>query len=149
MGSSVSHCDRANKNDKTMQCLRDNNVNRMHNDWIIPIACYKAFHLVEAFCDSVGKHFTSHNERLNFIKHRQEFTTPHNDGVDIYKSVYTLTYLCVHAMNIHDGIFSEPSVKWKKYFDGAMETEIIQTHLRRIESFARNCGIETISEQRH
>jgi hypothetical protein len=147
MGSFVSHCDRANKNDKTMQCLRDNNVNRIHNDWIIPIACYKAFNLVEAICDSVNKHFTSHNERLDFLKHQPEFTTPRNDGTDIYSSVHLLTGLCLHAMEMHDGIFDKLLDQWAKYFNGMTEKEVIQTHLRRIESFARNHGIEFIAEQ--
>jgi hypothetical protein len=149
MSSSVSHRDRANKNDKTMQCLRDNNVNKIHSDWIIPIACYKAFHLIEAFCSSVNEHFTSHNARLDFIKHRQEFTQSRNKEPSIYHSVHLLTGLCQHAMDMHDGLFDKPSDQWAKYFDGMTETEIIQTHLRRIESFARNYGIETISEQRH
>jgi hypothetical protein len=148
MGTSISHRDRANKNDKTMQCLRDNNVNKIHNDWIIPIACYKAFHLIEAFCDSVNEHFISHNTRLDFIKRQQKFTQSHNNEPSVYTSLLLLTGLCQHAMDMHDGIFDEPSNKWKKYFDGAMETEIIQKHLRRIESFARNCGVSTISEQR-
>ena len=141
---SIKHTYRASRNERTLQCLLDNNVSREHGEWIVPIACFKAIHLIEAYCASTDKHFDSHESRLDYVKRLEEFTRKDQNGEDVYASFHFLTRLCQHAMDVHNGLYVMPMDDMKKYFEGCLNRDVINKHLRKIESFANHHGI-TIS----
>ena len=143
MGQSIEHRHRASRNEQTLHCLLENNNRREHGEWIVPIAGFKAIHLVEAYCATAGQHFVSHEARLDFVKRVVEFTREDREGESAYLSFHFLTMLCQHAMEIHNGIVMMPSDEQKKFFDGLLKQEVIEKHLRKVESFANHHGITT------
>jgi hypothetical protein len=146
MGQVIDHADRASRNEQTLRCLLDHNQHHEHGEWIVPIACFKAIHLIEAYCAANGHHFCSHEDRLAYLKRHQEFSQEDQNGEIAYDSFHFLTMLGQHAMDIHNGLVARPTDELKKFFEGCLVRDVLDKHLRKIETFANHHGVPAIAE---
>ena len=83
----------------------------------------------------------AHESRLNYLKRQKDFTREDKNGDNTYNSFYFLTRLCKHAMDVHNGRFIVPMDEMKMYFEGCLNRDVIERHLRKIETFANHHGI--------
>jgi len=94
MAKSSDHVSLANKSQLALSTLI--NDHSSHSEWIATVAFYKAIHLVEAACRTLGKkHPHNHNSRLDLLKSRKEIQP-------IYKHFKHLYVASCIARYLHD-----------------------------------------------
>jgi len=136
----IEHMERARRNEQTLKCLLEKD-SRNHGEWIVPIAYFKAVNLIDAHYASANKHFDSDKDRLEYVKRCPDFTAKLPNSEDTYyASFLILLTLCQHAMDMHHGRFAMPK-HLNKFFEERLKSEVIEKHLRKIESFANHHGI--------